>query len=109
MRSLLLCISFISSLSSIAQSKKLFDVIAYYYGGPEQIDQFPATKLTHVIFSFCHLKGNRLTVDNSTDSVTIKKLVDLKQKNPKIKVMLSLGGWGGCAPCSEVFSKEEGR
>lgn len=26
-----------------------------------------------------------------------------------MKVLLSLGGWGGCAPCSDVFSTKEGR
>jgi hypothetical protein len=26
-----------------------------------------------------------------------------------LKVLLSLGGWGGCGPCSEVFSTKNGR
>jgi chitinase len=36
-------------------------------------------------------------------------MVALKARNPKLKVMLSLGGWGGCEHCSEVFSTEKGR
>ena len=41
-----------------------------------------------------------------------QKIISFKIKNkpPKnLKILLSLGGWGGCAPCSEVFSTENGR
>ncbi|HET6225701.1 MAG TPA: glycosyl hydrolase family 18 protein, partial [Bacteroidia bacterium] len=30
-------------------------------------------------------------------------------KNPSLKVILSLGGWGGCMTCSDVFSTQEAR
>jgi chitinase len=84
-------------------------VIAYYIGNEKAIDNYPVNKLTHIIFSFCHLKGSRLNVDDAGDSATIKKLVSLKKNNPKLKVLLSLGGWGGCEFCSPVFSTEAGR
>lgn len=84
-------------------------VIAYYSGNSKAIDNFQVKKLTHIIYSFCHLKGNRLNVDNAGDSATIKKLVSLKSINPKLKVLLSLGGWGGCEFCSPVFATETGR
>jgi chitinase len=84
-------------------------VIAYYAGQAAQVDSFAAEKLTHIIFSFCHLKGNQLTVDNARDSLTIQRLVALKKRNPSLKVLLSLGGWGGCETCSEVFSSDKGR
>ena len=92
-----------------AQSANKFAVIAYYFGGPEQVDSVAAEKLTHIIFSFCHLKGNTLQVDNSRDATTITNLVALKKRNPGLKVMLSLGGWGGCESCSDVFSTPAGR
>src|SRR5882762_3033615 len=92
-----------------AQLKKDFNVLAYYSAGPEKVDSLPAKKLTHIIFSFCHLTGNRLTVDNARDSLTIQKLVGLKKENPSLKILLSLGGWGGCKSCSDVFSSVEGR
>ncbi|MBS1680478.1 MAG: glycoside hydrolase [Bacteroidetes bacterium] len=85
------------------------NIIGYYAGNEKGVDQIPANKLSHIIYSFCHLKGNRLTVDSKEDSATIKKLVALKTQNPKIKINVSLGGWGGCAPCSEVFSSNNGR
>src|ERR1041384_5823167 len=102
------CIMIITAIvwSTICRSQS---VIAYYAGPATEVDSFAAEKLTHIIFSFCHLKGNRLNVNNLSDSTTIHKLVQLKSRNPQLKVILSLGGWGGCRTCSEVFSTEPGR
>jgi chitinase len=90
-------------------SKQSLAVIAYYAGQAAQVDSFAAEKLTHIIFSFCHLKGNKLAIDNARDTVTIQRLVALKKRNPQLKVLLSLGGWTGCETCSDVFSTENGR
>lgn len=84
-------------------------VIAYYAGRPTTIDSFDVTQLTHLIFSFGHLKGNRLNINNARDTLTIQNLVAQKRRNPGLKVMLSLGGWGGCKDCSDVFSTRKGR
>jgi len=110
---LLLCMGLFQLCSPAlvyGQAKDRFAVIAYYSGKrPSQADSFEVEKLTHVIFSFCHLKGARLNVDRANDSVMIQKLVSLKKRNADLKVMLSLGGWGGCATCSDVFSSKENR
>jgi chitinase len=98
--------------SPIVKEKNItsdFAVIAYYTGNNELIDSFPVEKLTHIIFSFCHLKGNRLDVRNARDTASIQKLVSLKSRNPKLKVILSIGGWGGCEFCSPVFTSDTGR
>ncbi len=100
---------FLLPLFVTAQHKKDFSVIAYYMCDDKQIDQFDVSKLTHIIFSFCHLKDGKLSVDSAKDSITIKHLVSLKGKNPQLKIMLSLGGWGGCEYCSEVFATAENR
>ena len=81
-----------------------FDVIAYYTGSPEVPEQETLKQLTHIIYSFAHLKGNKLAISSEKDSLALKKLIDLKEANPKLKVMVALGGWGGCESCSRVFS-----
>ena len=84
-------------------------VIAYYSGNSEKLDQYPVEKLTHIIYSFSHLNGNELDIGNENSIATVKKMVELKKRNSDLKVILSLGGWGGCKTCSEVFSSESDR
>lgn len=83
-------------------------VIGYYSGKTNLVDTFPIEILTHIIFSFGHLKGDQLYF-NSNDSAQIMHLVALKNRNPSLKVILSLGGWGGCKSCSDTFAKRKKR
>ena len=111
MKSLILTIlfAFLSGYNLYSQNgNKPMVVIAYYMGDGSNINQYKTEYLTHIIYSFLHLKGNSLVVDNQGDSLAITKLVALKKSNPKLKVILSLGGWGGCPTCTEVFSSEKG-
>ncbi|HYC84450.1 MAG TPA: glycoside hydrolase family 18 protein [Chryseosolibacter sp.] len=108
-RRLFFILAILLSVAEISAQSREFNIIAYYAGGPERVDSLPAEKLTHIIYSFCHLKGNRLQFDAAADSTAVTKLVGLKQRNPKLKIILSLGGWGGCETCSDVFSTAEGR
>ena len=103
---LLLC-NFTANI--FAQKNKKMDIIAYYTGDDKLINEYEVNKLDQIIFSFCHLKDGKLSVDSPKDSTTIKYLVAAKAKNPQLKIILSLGGWGGCEPCSAAFSTAEGR
>ena len=93
---------------SFSQKNKL-NVIAYYSGHYSDVEGYPIEKLTHIIYCFAHLKGNRIYVDSKTDSNTLSKLVSLKSRNPNLKILVALGGWGGCKTCSPVFSTAAGR
>ena len=84
-------------------------VIAYYAGDEKSIDEFNLEGVDQLIYSFLHLKGNQLAIDNEADSLTLLNVVNQKKKYPKLKVLVSLGGWGGCKTCSDVFSTEEDR
>jgi chitinase len=97
------------SSQAIAQSPQELAVIGYYAGNGQDLERYKWEQLTHVIYSFCHLKGDELAVDNAQDSMAIRNLVALKQDHPNLKVMLSLGGWGGCKTCSPVFAEASGR
>lgn len=90
-------------------SEKPLAIIAYYMGDGSDITTYKTDQLTHIIFSFLHLNGNKLAVDNANDSLAITRLVTLKNTNPKLKIILSIGGWGGCKTCSEVFNSETNR
>ena len=95
--------------SCTAQTGSRPAIIAYVHGGATDIDKYRIEELTHLNYCFLHLKGTRLTVDNSADSAEIFRMVALKSRNPGLKVNLSFGGWGGCEPCSETFSSPAAR
>ncbi|MFN8288721.1 MAG: glycosyl hydrolase family 18 protein [Chitinophagaceae bacterium] len=86
-----------------------FAITAYYAGPAEWLDSFSLEKVTHLIYSFGHLQGNRLHISNATDTARLRKMVALKSKYPGLRIILSLGGWGGCSTCSPVFATARGR
>ncbi|MGE5356013.1 MAG: glycoside hydrolase family 18 protein [Deltaproteobacteria bacterium] len=92
----------------LAQPHEKTKVIAYWHGNAEEAGKYPIEKLTHIIYSFLHLKGNKLHVTKN-DSIQLTGLIRLKKRNPELKVLVSLGGWGGCESCPLVFSSSKGR
>ncbi|MDP4262923.1 MAG: glycosyl hydrolase family 18 protein [Bacteroidota bacterium] len=102
--------AFIICLCQYTQAqKKELNVIGYFAGRLTELDSFPVKDLTHLIFSFTHLSGNSMSVRNANDTACIQKMVSFKEQYPGLKIILSLGGWGGCKDCSEVFSTPKGR
>ena len=86
-----------------------FKVIAYYTGNSETIRKYPVDKLTHIIYSFLKLNNDNLVFRNNEQRKTVEQLVALKRQYPHLKIMVSIGGWGGCAPCSNLFASAEHR
>ncbi len=105
----ILFVLFLISIPQFSQPPNKIKVLSYYAGRPELLDSFNVSKMTHIIFCFGRLNGNRFSVRSSRDTAIIRKMVSLKSKNPELKVLLSLGGWGGCKTCSEVFAFKKGR
>lgn len=95
--------------SSKLPNNKSLDIIAYYSGSGSDIASYPIGKLDHIIYSFLHLDGNKLAIDNADDSLSLLQITALKKQFPKLKVMVALGGWGGCETCSDIFSSAENR
>jgi len=100
---------FVLAFSASAFKPTPIDVIAYYTGNAETIKNYPVSKLTHIIYSFLHLKDDTLSFGSDKQKATLLALTNLKKAYPKLKVMIALGGWGGCATCSPVFSTQGGR
>ncbi len=96
-------------LSFAVWGQKKYKVIAYYTGNGETIRQYPVHQLTHIIYSFLTLHNDSLTFRNEQQQQTLQQLVQLKKDYPKLKVMVSIGGWGGCAPCSDLFASADHR
>ena len=99
----------VSTLSAFSQTGNKFRVLSYYSGPAAPLDTFDVSKMTHIIFCFGRLSGNNFKIRSARDTATIQKMVSLKNKNPELKVLISLGGWGGCQTCSDVFATKTGR
>ncbi|SMD33022.1 chitinase [Reichenbachiella faecimaris] len=95
--------------ATLESDESSLDIIAYYSGSGSNITDYPIDKLNQIIYSFMHLKGNQLAIDNAEDSISLLQITALKKQYPDLKVLVSLGGWGGCETCSSVFSKDENR
>ena len=105
---LIFCLSF-GAVQTHAQQTDDYKVIAYYTGKGESIQKYPVEKLTHIIYSFLKIRNDTLTVANAKQDSMLKQLVALKEKYPKLKIMVSVGGWGGCSFCSDLFASEQHR
>jgi chitinase len=105
----LFCFSSSSVQAGNHDHNRRFAVVAYFHGDTAQLNHYSLGELTHLCYSFLHLKGNDLSVDSRGDSLRILCLTSLKKKYPQLKILLSLGGWGGCKTCSQVFSTDSGR
>lgn len=84
-------------------------IMAYYTGDGSDLGRYHFEQMTHVIYSFLHLQGNQLAFDKREDQQALQRLVALKQNYPALKIIVSLGGWGGCETCSTVFASRQNR
>jgi chitinase len=97
---------------SVAQKptkNKSFKIIGYYQGKSGDVGKYEYQKLTHIIFCFTDLKGNRISLKDTANERTLRLLVAQKRKFPQLKVLVSLGGWSGCANCSPIFAIDSNR
>lgn len=83
-------------------------LIGYYAGNGDGLEEYKVEQLTHLIWCFGHVRNDSMVIADAQVPV-IERMVALKQRNPQLKVLLSLGGWGGCANCSETFSRKKAR
>jgi chitinase len=83
-------------------------VIAYYSGNATDLHKYAVHQLTHIIYSFTLLRGNKLYIPPAVGTI-LKKLVSLKKQYPVLKISVAFAGWGGCKTCSNVFAIDSNR
>ena len=77
-----------------AQSDKV--IIGYVGGfrGLVKTDLIRAKKLTHINYAFVDIKNNRVWLHKeATDTLNFRHLSLLKNDNPSLKILISIGGW----------------
>jgi len=103
-----LCL-FNCSVAQKSTESNSFKIFGYYQGKYGDVNNYEYQKLSHVIFCFTDLKGNKISIKDTADERTLRLLVAQKQKFPHLKVLVSLGGWNGCATCSPIFAVDSNR
>src|SRR5579859_7215744 len=71
-------------------------VIIGYVGGFKGLINVHVSpqKLSIINYAFVDVKNNRAWLHNeTTDTVNLRRLDDLRKQNPALKVVISIGGW----------------
>src|SRR3569623_715405 len=67
-------------------------------------------KLTHINYAFFVIKNNRAYLEHEkTDTVNFRNLLKLKKINPDLKLLISIGGWGGSHNFSDAVLTDTAR
>lgn len=99
----------LACVTSNAQKLKKtnYEVIAYFSTDSAAAQQYDYSKITQVIYSFGHTDSlGNFTANRSKDSAALNSFKNIKAKYPQLKILISMGGWGGCRFCSDVFASE---
>ncbi|HSZ71249.1 MAG TPA: glycoside hydrolase family 18 protein [Cytophagaceae bacterium] len=87
-------------LMSFAVQAARYKVVGYVSGSgqPLTVTSVNAKKLTHVHYTFAHvMNGEVCFADPTKDSINLSVLHSLQQINPRLKVLVSIGGKDGSA------------
>jgi len=65
-----------------------------YVAGWEKATSIDAQKLAAINFAFAHVADGAIVLDQAGATQFIAQLRALKSRNPKLKILVSVGGWG---------------
>ncbi|GAB3012996.1 glycoside hydrolase family 18 protein [Spirosoma pulveris] len=96
----------------LAQSSKShpYVVIGYVTGSGWTKDQIEAQKLTHINYAFgVPDEKGEIAPLTAKDGENLAKLTSLRASNKDLKILLSIGGWGGCKYFSDAALNDASR
>ncbi|HVV55563.1 MAG TPA: glycoside hydrolase family 18 protein [Mucilaginibacter sp.] len=98
-----------------AQKLKRHDkhVIIGYVGGYHGLydsTMVDPAKLTIINYAFVGVRNNRAYLGKEkTDTINFRHLLELKRTNPNLRVLISIGGWGGSRYFSDAVLTDTAR
>ncbi|PZR29845.1 MAG: chitinase [Citrobacter freundii] len=96
----------------VKKEKPEFAVIGYVagYNGLIKTETLDVAKLTHINYAFVDIKDSLAWLHNEkTDTTNFRLLNLLKEKNPHLKIMISIGGWSWSKNFSDAVLTESSR
>ena len=73
---------------------------------PDEVD---AAKLTHINYAFANVKDGRLVEGFARDAENLRVLTGLRERNPELRVLVSVGGWTWSKGFSDAALTAESR
>ena len=86
-------------------------IIAYFFPQDRIIteDEIAVEKLTHVNYAFADIKDGEIIEGFKFDEENFKILNQTKERNPKLKLLISVGGWTWSGQFSDMVLSEKSR
>ncbi|MFV0331523.1 MAG: glycoside hydrolase family 18 protein [Dysgonomonas sp.] len=87
-------------------------IIAYVggYRGLVDASKISANKITHINYAFVDVKdGKAFLTNEATDTTNFRTLNALKEQNPDLKILISIGGWTWSRNFSDAVLTPEGQ
>ncbi|WP_457865355.1 glycoside hydrolase family 18 protein [Salegentibacter sp. F14] len=93
------------------QEKTNKKIIGYIVGHnvDDKFAEISAQKLTHINYAFANIKNGKIIEGDPKDTQRLKKINSLKEKNPDLKVLISVGGWSWSGGFSEAVATKAAR
>lgn len=106
---LLLALFCAAPLHAAAQKSPV--IIAYVFPRNRvlQPDEIAAQKLTRINYAFALIKDGRIAEGSPTDAANFDVLSALKRRNPKLTLLVSVGGWLGSGGFSDAALTPQSR
>ena len=86
-------------------------VVAYVTGWENNWGEYfeKANQVTHVNYAFANIKNGKVVEGDEGDAEDLNKLQVLKEINPDLKILISVGGWGWSGNFSDAVLTEASR
>lgn len=86
-------------------------IIAYVFPGNRVIDvsEVDGSYLTHINYAFANIIDGRMVEGYQNDSLNFAVLRQIRDKNPGLQLLVSVGGWGWSGGFSNMALSQESR
>jgi chitinase len=87
-----------------------YRIVGYVMGSRTvDLSRIDATKLTHINYAFANVRDNQVVLERDNDAANLARLNTLKERNPTLKILLSVGGWAWSDHFSDAALTEASR
>jgi chitinase len=86
-------------------------IIAYVFSQDRLLSpgEIAAGKLTRINYAFALIHDGRIVTESPDDAANLAALAALRQDNPSLQVLISVGGWLGSGNFSDMAASRESR